>query len=143
MKYGLFEGYDHHNERSLWQVFGKDNDYQGVWHETKEEAIKELEAQLDLEQRDKVWATHNANRLLGPLEKMQLEKLGVVLRGLGLDSFEDLTAYIEGMNDENDRLKKELNQERRDYAHAMHILQRVESCLRTELRGSPTNNEEV
>ena len=52
MKYGIFEGYDHHNERSLWQVFGKDNDYQGVWHETKDEAIKELEAQLDLEQRD-------------------------------------------------------------------------------------------
>jgi len=42
MSYDIFEGYDHKNNISLYQVTGKNNEYIGEWHTSKADAEKEL-----------------------------------------------------------------------------------------------------
>ena len=135
MKYGIFEGYDHHNERSLWQVFGKDNDYQGVWHETKEEAIKELEAKLEALQKT-VPITLREIEEIGKLEAEndRLKK-----------SFEALHQAYERVKEELTLCQNDLDRLGRLYAEKMDKLgdaRRTIRQLRIE-QGSPTNNEEV
>ena len=38
----IFQGYDHYNNKPLYQLQGIKNDYVGMWHETKEEVMKEF-----------------------------------------------------------------------------------------------------
>ncbi|MDD3875414.1 MAG: hypothetical protein PHT69_02220 [Bacteroidales bacterium] len=41
--YTIFEGYDHYNQKPLFQVVGKNNDYVGEWHDDRKDAEEELE----------------------------------------------------------------------------------------------------
>lgn len=41
-KYKIFNGFDHFNGINLYQVLGTDNEFNGEWHTSQEEAKKEL-----------------------------------------------------------------------------------------------------
>ncbi len=42
LKYKVFEGHDHYNNKPLYQVSGVNNDYVGEWHKKERDAKKEL-----------------------------------------------------------------------------------------------------
>lgn len=41
--YTIFEGYDHYNQKPLFIVKGKNNDYVGEWHDDRKDAEEEME----------------------------------------------------------------------------------------------------
>ena len=41
-QFKLFEGFDHYNNKPLYQVIGINNDYEGEWHTNEKDALNEL-----------------------------------------------------------------------------------------------------
>ena len=41
-EYNIFEGFDHLNNKPLYQVTGTNNDYSGEWYTSKTDAVNEL-----------------------------------------------------------------------------------------------------
>ena len=84
MKYYIFEGFDWANQRPVFQVNGRDNDYCGEWHNNKQEAQAELDGlvktmakQAEIEARYQAresWAVEQAELAQAELAQAELAK---------------------------------------------------------------------
>ena len=105
-----------------------------MWHETKEEAIKELEAQLDLEQTVPI-----TMREIGEIEKLKAEntRLTRLLSEsnprylLGLErEFEDLTQRYQRVLKQNEKRREDITLLQIQVAHARGEIDRLTERLR-------------
>lgn len=63
-KYIIFEGYDHYNQKPLYQVLGKNNDYVGEWHDDRKDAEEELEdLQPKMKKGGETWIQDSVDKM--------------------------------------------------------------------------------